>query len=144
MKRPEFITFLLIWQIIESVGLFFAIPFAFIFGVLLTGDSYKTFDFVASNIIPILAGLLLIKIVLTIASFKNKRWAAIVNFVQNGILLLLFIAIAIAAYFQSVSLGMGYYFVILLFASLTVGFYFSFNHPYFKQQRRPDKDSLNQ
>ena len=144
MKRPAFITFLLVWQIIESVGLFFAIPFAFIFGVLLTGDSYKTFDFFAAYIIPILAGLLLFKIVLTIASFKNKRWAVMANFVQNSLLLLLFLTLAIAAYLQSVPFGSSYYYFILIFASLTVGFYLAFRHPYFKQQKRPDKDSLNQ
>lgn len=135
MERPIFITFLLVWQIIESVGLIFAIFLTFVFGILLTGDSYTTFDFVTSNIIPVLAGLLLIKIVITIALFKNKRWAILVNFVQNSLLLLTFLVLLFISYLHSTPFGFRYYFFILAYGFLTVGFYQYFKHPYSKQKK---------
>ncbi|MBU8893526.1 MAG: hypothetical protein KOO66_12165 [Bacteroidales bacterium] len=146
MERPVFITFLRVWQIIESLGLLFAIPLTFIFGILLTGDSYTTFDFVTSNIIPVLVGLLLIKIVITIALFKNIRWAVFVNLVQNSLLLLVSLVLILASYFNSIPLSFGYYFFILVYGLLTVGFYQCVKHPYFKQKKRKAQlqDTTNQ
>ena len=135
MERPVFITFLRVWQIIESVGLFFAIPLTFIFSVLLTGDSYTTFDFITSNIIPVLVGLLLIKIVITIALFKNKRWAVFVNFAQNSLLLLVSLVLIFVSYFNSIPLSFSYYFFILIYGLLTAGFYQCIKHPYFRQKK---------
>ncbi len=94
ITKPGIAVFLQVWQILELAGLLFAIPLIFFFGVLLTGDSYKLFDFVNANIIPVMGVFLLLKIIVTIFFFKAKRWAVYFNFFQNLILAIIqFVAV---------------------------------------------------
>ena len=81
--------FLKVWQIIELVGIFFLIPISFFAGILFTGDSQKMFNFVNFYILPVLGLLLVVKIFVTIALFKSKRWALSFNLIQNFIFALL-------------------------------------------------------
>lgn len=144
-KRPILINILLIWQIIEAVIIFFAIPLAFIFGILLTGDSYNIFNVVSSYVIPGIIVVLIIKLVTVIAMFKRKRWAAILNIIQNIVLGLLFLFLLLTIIFNDsdidnnitvleylqLSLSM------LFFTLLSFGFFNAAHSPYFKKDK-PD------
>lgn len=91
ITKPKIASFLQIWQILESIGLFFGIPLVMLFGVMLNGDDSqnKTINFVMSNIVPVLLFFLVLKIIVIIFFFKDRRWTLYFNFYQNVFLLLL-------------------------------------------------------
>ncbi|NOX33259.1 MAG: hypothetical protein GXP56_05910 [Deltaproteobacteria bacterium] len=95
IKKPDISTFLKIWQIIELVGLLSAIPLFFVFGILFTGDSPVTYNFVNSYILPSTGLFLVIKIIVAAALFKAKQWALYFNLIQSLILYLLLLAVII-------------------------------------------------
>ncbi len=96
--KPGIAVFLQIWQILELIGLLFAIPLVFFFGILLTGDSSKVFDFVNANIIPVMGIFLLLKIIVTIFFFKAKRWTIYFNLFQNLLLALIQLGLVVATF----------------------------------------------
>jgi len=84
--------FLKIWQVVELVLLFLLIPGTFGLAVILNGDDgqNKIFHGFISFILPVLVAFLLLKIVVTVAFFKGKKWTFYFNFVESIILLVFF------------------------------------------------------
>ncbi len=95
ITKPGIAIFLQVWQILELLGLVFFIPLSFAFGMLFTGDSNTFLNFVMNHIIPAIIIFLLLKIIVTVAFFKAKRWAIYFNFFQNIILSLLSVTLII-------------------------------------------------
>lgn len=139
--KPGIASFLQIWQILESIGLFLGIPFVMLFGVMLNGDDgqYKTINFVMSNIIPVLLFLLVLKIIVTIFFFKAKRWTLYFNLFQNIILLLLqLIAISASIYSATINKSeTGALITLILPGLLGLSLYLFLTHSYFRCLKHP-------
>ncbi len=85
------------WQIIELVLLFFLIPGTYGLAILFTGDGDTVYNFYKTYIFPLLIILFIVKIIVTIAFFKNKKWAFYYNYIES-ILLLVFSGLQIPVY----------------------------------------------
>ena len=82
------------WQIIELVLLFLLIPGTFGLSIILNGDDSrnKVFHAYMMFVLPSLVFLLLLKIVVTIAFFKRKKWALSFNYIESIVLMVFFAA----------------------------------------------------
>jgi len=147
-SKPGIVIFLQIWQILELTGLLFSIPLVFFFGILFTGDSSKTFNFVNMNIIPAISIFLLLKIIVTIFFFKSKRWTIYFNFFQNLLLVfiqLIIIVISFIAVTANVKSKLSDYFSMIpgffllgFYLFLLWGFRQCLQHPFYQKNNHID------
>lgn len=116
-KRPQYVTLLLIWQIIEIAMLLFAFGFFYFFGVTWRTSLNSSVEPFIYNILAFAGAFLLIKIVVLIAMYKRKLWAVYFNLFQNIILVLLLFALFVIS---NDEISFGYYMII--FPLLIIGF----------------------
>ncbi len=88
-KKGSSYALLKVWQIIELVLLFFLIPGTYGLAVLFTGDGNTVINFYKTYIFPFLIILFIVKIIVTGAFFKNRKWALYYNYIESIFLLFL-------------------------------------------------------
>ncbi len=82
------------WQVIEVIILLLLIPGTFGLAVVFTGDSNRLFNNYVAFVLPLLLFALIVRIVVTVAYFSNKKWSYYYNYTE-GIVLFVFSAVLV-------------------------------------------------
>ncbi|RLD84246.1 MAG: hypothetical protein DRJ07_05230 [Bacteroidetes bacterium] len=114
-KKPKLVRFLLVWQIIEIVGLVFTFMMMFFLGVILPSGS--SIEETALYPIIFIGVFLVIKVIVRKAMKKKMLWAVYFNLLQNAILMILLFA----SFFGNGNKGVSILFILILLAPF-IGF----------------------
>ncbi len=114
-KKPKLVRFLLVWQIIEIVGLVFTFMMMFFLGVILPSGS--SIEETALYPIIFIGVFLVIKVIARKAMKKKMLWAVYFNLFQNAILMILLFA----SFFGDGDKGVSVLFILILLAPF-IGF----------------------